>query len=567
MPVLSIEDLVVRIPAESGDILPVDGVSFTVGEGEILALVGESGSGKSLTASAVMGLLPPAAGIASGVIRLGEKDITSLDDDALRRLRGAGMAMIFQDPMQYLNPVMRCGDQVSEAMRALDRVPRAESEARALDLFREVGLPDPARQARRYPHELSGGMRQRVLIAMMLARRPALLIADEPTTALDATVQAQILALLRDLARRRGMALLLITHDLAAVARTADRAAVMRAGKIVETLSVRDLFDRPAHPYTRMLVAAMPRRNGGSGSSGIVSSDGSGSGQLHAFPYPNPNPNSNSNSNHPEDGRRRTPNPLLTAKDIVVSYAAQGLFAAKSDVAPAVKGVSLEVRAGETLAVVGESGSGKSTLGRALVRLGPVTSGTLAWEDGRDLLALEGRALRAFRREAQMVFQDPFASLNPRLTAGYQLAEPLRVHGLAGAAEARARAADLLRSVGLSPDDARKYPHQFSGGQRQRLAVARALAVSPRLVVADEPVASLDMSVQGQVLELLEELRARLGLTYVFISHDLSVVERISDRVLVMRRGEIVEQGVTARVFAAPEHPYTRELLAASFAA
>jgi peptide/nickel transport system ATP-binding protein len=538
MPVLSIENLVVRIRFENGGGRSVvDDVSLSVGEGEILALVGESGSGKSLTAAAVMGLLPPAASVAGGAIRvtdgLADREVTGLDDAALRRLRGSAMAMVFQDPMQYLNPVMRCGDQVSEALRALDGVSRAEADARVHELFGEVGLPDPARHARQYPHELSGGMRQRVLIAMMLARRPSLLIADEPTTALDATVQAQILALLRDLTRRRGMALLLITHDLAAVARTADRAAVMQAGKIVETLPVSDLFDRPAHPYTKRLVAAMPRRN--------------------AAPV--------------SDKREVVPNALLVAKDIVVSYAAQGLFGAKPDVAPAVKGVSLEVMRGETLAIVGESGSGKSTLGRALIRLGPVTSGTLTWEDGRDLLALEGRALRAFRREAQMVFQDPFASLNPRLSAGYQLAEPLRIHGLAGASEAREKTADLLRSVGLSPDDARKYPHQFSGGQRQRLAIARALAVSPRLVVADEPVASLDMSVQGQVLDLLEELRARLGLTYVFISHDLSVVERISDRVLVMRRGEIVEQGPTARVFAAPEHPYTRELLAASFAA
>ncbi|HEX2612086.1 MAG TPA: ABC transporter ATP-binding protein, partial [Fibrobacteria bacterium] len=514
MRVLSIERLRIRIRAEAGESFPVQDVSLSVDEGEVLALVGESGSGKSMTAAAVMGLLPRTASVDSGTIRLGDRDLANLNDDGLRRLRGSGMAMVFQDPMQYLNPVMRCGDQVSEGLRALDGRTSAEAEARVLELFREVGLPDPARQSRQYPHELSGGMRQRVLIAMMLARDPSLLIADEPTTALDATVQAQILALLRDLTRRRGMALLLITHDLAAVARVADRAAVMRAGRIVEELPVKDLFERAEHPYTRMLVAAMPRRHADSG----TGDSGANVGANDHLPLRFRN-----------RGVEDSAAVLLSAKNIVVSYAAQGLFGAKPDGAPAVKGVSLEVRAGETLAIVGESGSGKSTLGRALIRLGPVTSGSLQWEGGRDLLALEGSALRAFRREAQMVFQDPFASLNPRLSAGYQLAEPLRVHGLAGKAEAREKTASLLESVGLSADDARKYPHQFSGGQRQRLAIARALAVSPRLVVADEPVASLDMSVQGQVLDLLEELRARLGLTYVFISHDLSVVERISD--------------------------------------
>ncbi len=552
MPVLAIENLVVAVRLEDGGARSVvDGVSLSVERGEALALVGESGSGKSMTAAAVMGLLPPAASVAGGSIRFDGREIAGLPEDALRRLRGSGMAMVFQDPMQYLNPVMRCGAQVAEALRVLDGVSGDEAQGRVLELFREVGLPAPERQARQYPHEFSGGMRQRVLIAMMLARRPSLLIADEPTTALDATVQAQILALLRDLTRRRGMALLLITHDLAAVSRTADRAAVMRAGRIVETLPVRDLFEKPEHPYTKMLVGAMPRR-------------------LASIPSSPPVPLSTTGSipvTEGEDGRGMEARPLLIAKNVTVSYAPQGLFATGAPTEPAVKGVSLAVRPGETLAIVGESGSGKSTLGRALIRLGPVTSGEVRWEDGTDLLALEGRALRAFRRKAQMVFQDPFASLNPRLSAGYQLAEPLRVHGLAGGREADARAEALLESVGLSPADARKYPHQFSGGQRQRLAIARALAGSPRLVVADEPVASLDMSVQGQVLELMEELRERLGLTYVFISHDLSVVERISDRVLVMRRGEVVEEGATAEVFSSPSHPYTRELLEASFAA
>jgi ABC-type glutathione transport system ATPase component len=573
MPVLEVDNLSIRIRTEDGAVSPVDGVSFTVAAGEVLALVGESGSGKSMTATAVLGLLPPAAAVSGGSIRFQDRDLIGMPDDARRRLRGRGMAMVFQDPMQYLNPVMTCGDQVGEALRVLEGHSRAAALDRVLELFRETGLPDPARQARQYPHELSGGMRQRVLIAMMLALQPRLLIADEPTTALDATVQAQILELLRALARGRGMALLLITHDLNAVARTADRAAVMRAGRIVETLTVADLFARPEHPYTRALVGSMPRRKTGAGGLfGVDSSDGSGFGG---------NTSSGSDS-QPSEGmitadpptlRRKdlneSPNHfLLTAKEIVVQYPGRsGLFGGNRSGSVAVKGVSLEVRRGETLAIVGESGSGKSTLGRALIRLGPVTSGSLLWDQGSDLLALDAGGLQAFRREAQMVFQDPHASLNPRLSAGYQLAEPLRIHGLCPPRALRDRTAALLASVGLSPDDAAKYPHQFSGGQRQRLAIARALAVSPRLVVADEPVSSLDMSVQGQVLALLEELRERLGLTYVFISHDLSVVERISDRVLVMHRGEIVEEGTTAAVFSSPRHAYTRALLDASFAA
>jgi peptide/nickel transport system ATP-binding protein len=446
------------------------------------------------------------------------------------------MAMVFQDPMQYLNPVMTCGRQVGEALRALDGADGAEAHARVIELFRETGLPDPERQFRQYPHELSGGMRQRVLIAMMLMRRPRLLVADEPTTALDATVQAQILDLLRGLARKRGMGLLLITHDLGAVARVADRAAVMRAGKIVETLSAEDLFTRAAHPYTRMLLDAMPARK-----IGVV-------GGAHAPPLQNATTGIA---------------PLLSARGIRVHYAVGGGLFGASSVARAVDGVDLDVFPGETVAIVGESGSGKSTLGRGLIRLGPVTAGTLTWKGEIDLLALGARELRGFRREAQMVFQDPYASLNPRLSAGYLLAEPLRIHALIPEREMKARVAQLLESVGLPPEAAAKYPHQFSGGQRQRLAIARALAVSPKLVVADEPVSSLDMSVQAQVLDLLEELRARLGLTYVFISHDLAVVERISDRVLVLHQGRVVEEGRTRDVYASPRHPYTQMLLEA----
>ncbi len=537
MSVLEVAHLTVRIRTEAGAIYPVEDVSFSVAAGEVLALVGESGSGKSLTASAVLGLLPPAAAVSGGSIRFRDFELNGLSDASRRALRGSGMAMVFQDPMQYLNPVMTCGDQTAEAMRVLEGLSAAQARACVLELFREVGLPDPARQFGQYPHELSGGMRQRVIIAMMLALKPALLIADEPTTALDATVQAQILTLLRTLALQRGMALLFITHDLDAVVRTADRAAVMQSGKIVETLNVADLFTRAEHPYTKMLVGSMHVRDSRTDA-----------------------------AQRPEENSRSVPNILLSAKDITVQYPLQsGLFGRSGSVMTAVDRVSLEVRAGETLAIVGESGSGKSTLGRALIRLGPVTSGKLLWDGNTDLLRLEGAPLRAFRREAQMVFQDPYASLNPRLSAGYLVAEPLRIHSLAPEREMKDRVAALLESVGLKASDAVKYPHQFSGGQRQRLAIARALAVSPKLVVADEPVASLDMTVQAQVLELLESLGDKLGLTYVFISHDLGVVERIAERVMVMHKGVVVEEGETRAVFANPTHAYTQALLEASF--
>jgi ABC-type glutathione transport system ATPase component len=536
MALLDVTDLSVHIQTETGGVRPVDGVSFTVTAGEVLALVGESGSGKSMSALAILGLLPAAAVQSGGTIAFEGVALEGLSEKQRRLLRGREMAMVFQDPMQYLNPVMTCGDQVGEALRVLDGCSRAEVHERVIELFRETGLPDPERQVKQYPHELSGGMRQRVLIAMMLTRRPRLLVADEPTTALDATVQAQILDLLRGLARTRRMGLLLITHDLGAVARIADRAAVMQTGKIVETLPVADLFIRAAHPYTQMLIAAMPKRK----PAGCAST----ATETTSEPHPSA--------------------PLLSARDIHVHYPVRtGLFG-KASVAKAVDGVDLEVFPGETLAIVGESGSGKSTLGRALIRLGPVTSGSLTWEGKTDLLGLDGRALRGYRREAQMVFQDPYASLNPRLSAGYLLAEPIRIHGLAPEKEIRDRVVHLLESVGLSAADAAKYPHQFSGGQRQRLAIARALSVTPKLVVADEPVASLDMSVQAQVLDLLEDLRDRLGLTYVFISHDLAVVERIADRVIVMHHGRVVEAGAADRVFSDPQHAYTKVLLEAT---
>ena len=539
---LSVENLAIDIRTETGLVHPVTGISFSVSAGEVLALVGESGSGKSLSALAVMGLLPAAAFQSAGSIRFEGAPLENLSDKQRRLLRGREMAMVFQDPMQYLNPVMTCGAQVGEALRSLDHMSAQDAHARVIELFHETGLPDPERQFKQYPHELSGGMRQRVLIAMMLTRRPKLLVADEPTTALDATVQAQILDLLRGLSKKREMGLLLITHDLGAVARVADRAAVMHAGQIVETIAVSDLFTKASHPYTQMLLSAMPNRIS------IATQTGQAPEAPSLF----------------SPIAAKTITPLLAARDIKVHYPVRSGMFGTASVAKAVDGIDLTIHAGETVAIVGESGSGKSTLGRALIRLGPVTSGELLWEGKTDLLALSPRELRGFRREAQMVFQDPYASLNPRLSAGYLVAEPLRIHGLAPEREMRARIAHLLESVGLKAADASKYPHQFSGGQRQRLAIARALAVSPKLVVADEPVASLDMSVQAQVLDLLEDLRDRLGLTYVFISHDLAVVERISDRIIVMLGGKVVEQGLTKDVYANPQHPYTQTLLEAS---
>jgi peptide/nickel transport system ATP-binding protein len=523
---LSVEGLSIDVRGDPGRRRVVDDLSFTVTPGETLTIAGESGSGKSLTALALMGLLPGAARVVGGRAVFAGTDLLALPESALRRYRGGEIAMIFQEPMTSLNPVLRIETQLAEAVRAHD--PGADPRARALELLTEVRVPEPGRRLRQYPHELSGGQRQRVMIAMALAGRPKLLIADEPTTALDVTVQAQILALLRDLQARTGVAIVLITHDMGVVAEMATDVLVLRGGRKVEEAPVRRLFAAPAAPYTGELLAAVPRL-----------------GAATARPV------------RPE----RTGAPVCEVADLTVDYAARGGLFRRARVS-AVRGVSFTVGPGETLALVGESGCGKSTTGRALLNLVPWGGDVRI--AGRPTRGLSGRAMRPVLRDVQMVFQDPYASLDPRMTVGELVAEPLVIHGIGTPRDRRERVAALFSRVGLPADALRRHPHEFSGGQRQRICIARALALEPRLIVADESVSALDVSVKARILALLAELQETLGIAYLFISHDLAVVEQISHRVAVMFAGRIVETGSRSQIFGDARHPYTRNLLASA---
>ncbi len=519
MSLLAIEDLSIGFGART----VVNGVSFALDRGEVLALVGESGSGKSLTARAILRLLPPGARRSAGRIHIDGADVTDAPEASLRQLRGGKVGMVFQEPMTSLNPLHRIGRQVAEAIALHRPMRRRALRAAVIAALARAGFADAERRLDAFPHELSGGQRQRVMIAMALANDPALLIADEPTTALDVTIEAQILDLLAEQARARGLGLLLITHDLSVVRRYARRVAVMQAGGIVEQGEVDRVFAAPAHPYTARLIAAEP-----SGKPMPVAADA---------PV------------------------VLEARDIRVSFALGRGWGRRARL-PAVAGVSLAVRAGETLGVVGESGSGKTTLGFALLRLVPATGRVVVL--GRDLASLDRRALRAARADMQVVFQDPFGSLSPRLTVGDIVAEGLSVHASAlSRAERAERVAAVLEEVGLGAGAMGHYPHEFSGGQRQRIAIARAMVLTPRLMVLDEPTSALDRSVQAQIVALLRRLQAAHGLACVFISHDLRVVRALAHRIVVMRAGTIVEAGETASVFAAPQADYTRTLIAA----
>ncbi len=523
-PVLAIKGLTVGLPAGSDRANAVAGVSFSVGPGEIVCVVGESGSGKSVTAQSVMGLLPRELTPEAGEVRLEGEDVLKATTARLRALRGTRMAMIFQEPMTALNPVMKVGDQIAEVLEIHTDLSQADRRQRVMEIMRAVQLPEPERLIGAYPHQISGGQRQRIMIAAALVLDPALLIADEPTTALDVTTQAQILKLIRELQERRGTGVLFITHDFGVVAEIAHRVVVMQSGRVAEAGATADILRRPQSDYTRMLIAAVP-------------------------------------SLKPPPRAPRTGPVALATVGLSKTYGRmRRLFPGR--VVQAARDVDLVVRRGETVGIVGESGAGKSTVARCIARLVEPTSGAIRIGD-IDVARLRERHLRAHRRNVQIVFQDPYRSLNPRRTVGAAIIEGPMNFGLA-AAEARKRASRLMVLVGLSPDVLDRYPHQFSGGQRQRIAIARALAMEPQLLIADEAVSALDVSVQAQVLKLLDDVRQRFDLAVLFITHDLRVAAQVCDRIAVMQRGVVVEQGATAEVFAAPQHEYTRALFEAA---
>jgi peptide/nickel transport system ATP-binding protein len=521
-PVLDVQGLTVRLPAGADRVNAVENVSFAVAPGEIVCVVGESGSGKSVTAHAVMGLLPPGQLTATaGRVLLEGDDLLLKSPAEMRRIRGDRISMIFQEPMTALNPVMKVGDQIAEVLDIHTRLDEREQRQRVLDVMQSVHLPEPERMIDVYPHQLSGGQRQRIMIAAALVLDPVLLIADEPTTALDVTTQAQILKLIKELRERRNTGVLFITHDFGVVAEVAHRVVVMQHGRVVEQGKTADVLRRPRDDYTRMLIRSVP-------------------------------------SLSPPAREPITAAPIvLQTNDLNKTYVSGGFFARRREV-KAVKDVNLSVRRGETLGVVGESGSGKSTVARCIARLIQPTDGAILIE-GADVAKLGARALRPHRKRVQIVFQDPYRSLNPRRTVGAAIIEGPVNFGMAEK-EAVERARNLMRLVGLDPEALERFPHQFSGGQRQRICIARALAMEPEILVADEPVSALDVSVQAQVLELIDDVRKRFNLAVLFITHDLRVAAQVCDRIAVMHKGEVVEEGTTAAVFAAPKHDYTRAL-------
>jgi microcin C transport system ATP-binding protein len=527
-PLLDIRDLSVAFHQQSGTSLAVDRISFEIKRGECVALVGESGSGKSVSALSILKLLPyPSASHPSGHIRFNGRDLLQLTENEIRSIRGNDISIIFQEPMTSLNPLHTIEDQIGEILRLHNGIGNQMARARTLELLTQVGIPEPETRLHSYPHQLSGGQRQRVMIAMALANEPDLLIADEPTTALDVTVQAQILALLADIRARLGMSLLFITHDLGIVRRIADTVCVMNSGKIVEKGPVEQVFGAPKHPYTKALLAAEPK---------------------------------------PDPAPPRPESPVvISATDLKVWFPVKrGLLRQIVGHIKAVDGVSLAVRKGETLGVVGESGSGKTTLGLALLRL--ISSNGPIVFLGNDIQGLRFKAMRPFRRDMQIVFQDPFGSLSPRMAVGDIVAEGLLVHQPHLSHEEREeRVIKALQDVGLDPDTRFRYPHEFSGGQRQRISIARAVVLEPNFVVLDEPTSALDMLFQAQMVDLLRELQRKRDLTYMFISHDLRVVASLASHLIVMRQGKVVEEGQAAELFKSPKTDYTRALFAAAF--
>ncbi|MGR3545219.1 MAG: ABC transporter ATP-binding protein [Paracoccus sp. (in: a-proteobacteria)] len=524
MSLLSIRDLDIALPEGADRAYAAKDISFDLAAGEILCIVGESGSGKSMSANAVMGLLPQEVKPVRGAITFDGQNILALSEAQMLELRGRRISMIFQEPLSALNPLMRVGAQIAEVFEAHGQLRPQQRHSRALTLLEEVGIPDPESAIRAYPFQLSGGQRQRVMIAMALALEPDILIADEPTTALDVTTQAQILDLIEDLRRSRGMAVIFITHDFGVVADIADRVIVMQTGEIVETGAADEVLLRPRHPYTRALIAAIPRLT--------LQADAPAGDRV----------------------------PVLSVEGLNKTFVTGGggLFG-KPRVVRAVRDVSFDLHAGETIGIVGESGSGKSTVGRCLTRLIDPDGGRVMI-GGADIALMSGAELRDKRRQLQMIFQDPFSSLNPRARVSRILTEGLIAYGT-GRAQAMERARELLGLVGLDPSAMHRFPHEFSGGQRQRIGIARALALEPSIIIADEAVSALDVSIQAQVLDLLAELKARLNLSMLFITHDLRVAARICDRIIVMQKGAIVEVGPTGKVLHEPDTAYTRSLL------
>jgi glutathione transport system ATP-binding protein len=554
--VLSVRNLSVSFRQEEGVVQAVKNLSLDVQRGETLAIVGESGSGKSVTSLALMRLVEQGGGsIDSGEMWLRRRndrivDLASARQSQLRTIRGADMAMIFQEPMTSLNPVFPVGEQIAESIRLHQGKSHREALQEAERMLDLVRIPEAKNVLTRFPHQLSGGMRQRVMIAMALSCRPALLIADEPTTALDVTIQAQILQLIRVLQKEMQMGVIFITHDMGVVAEMADRVQVMYRGDVVETGTVDEIFSSPQQPYTRALLAAVPKL-------------GSMTGQAYPAKFPLISLESRDEIVVPQDTVSPDAEPVLQVRDLVTRFDVRGgIFNRVIRRVHAVEKVSFDLRPGETLALVGESGCGKSTTGRSLLRLVESQGGTITF-DGQRIDTLSGSALSHLRRDIQFIFQDPYASLDPRLTVGFSIMEPLLVHKLAKGQAAEDRVAWLLERVGLLPEHARRYPHEFSGGQRQRICIARALALNPKVVIADESVSALDVSIQAQIVNLMLDLQREFGIAFLFISHDMAVVERISHRVAVMYLGQIVEIGPRQSVFENPQHPYTRKLMSA----
>jgi len=557
--VLRVEQLSVEFATADRVVTAVRNLSFAIDRGETVAVVGESGSGKSVSALSIMRLVEHGGGrIVGGRLEFarpehGMLDLARTDPRMMRSIRGAEIAMIFQEPMTSLNPVFTVGDQIGESIRLHQGKDAAAARAEALRMLEQVRIPEAKQVLTRYPHQLSGGMRQRVMIAMALSCRPALLIADEPTTALDVTIQAQILTLIRLLQDEMHMAVMFITHDMGVVAEVADRVVVMFRGEKVEEGATEKIFATPSQRYTKALLSAVPRLGS------LKDED-----LPRKFPLVTMNGMASSNVETTASSRPpRAGEPLLKVRDLTTRFDVKsGFFGHVRRRVHAVEGVSFDLAPGETLALVGESGCGKSTTGRSLLRLVDIAGGSMELE-GKDIAKMQSSELRPLRRDIQMIFQDPFASLDPRLTVGFSIAEPLYVHGVVSGREAEDRVTWLLRHVGLDPDHAARYPHEFSGGQRQRIAIARALALNPKIIVADEAVSALDVSIQAQIVNLLLDLQTEFGLSYLFISHDMAVVERVSHRVAVMYLGQIVEIGPRRAVFDDPRHPYTRKLMSA----